>query len=480
MMLDVLFSLKDDGSYRLIVCAIKTSGWQMVAFIRPLVLFIGINLGAWVAISPAFAAPNRYALVIGINNYPNLPTEKQLKTAVRDAQALGGALRSLGFQVAELSDPGLDAMAVGIVNVADQLRPGDTVLFFFAGHGASPDNTNLLLPSDIPRFNIRDTTAKELVRRHSYAESDIVAKLQSKLKDRTGRQDGLIIFVSDACRDNPFADASITRTLGGTDQNTKAKQIAGIFSIYAAGFGQESLDRLPDETASATQNSVFMRALLEKIRIPGKSLGDVAAEVRERVKQLAEKANRVQTVAVYDETLGGPIYLGTNPADGAAPVASPAPPIKYKSFNNRDINGGDYRTLQNVEADACIRECRASSTCMAFSYDKWNRWCFLKNRVSELLLDPRSFTGVREDVATPSISNMSAKLEKFRSKVFLGDGYRSMRASSYDTCQSSCETDLSCVVFTFFRNKQTCNFFKTAGEYFPDNTADSGIKSQTP
>jgi PAN domain-containing protein len=226
---------------------------------------------------------------------------------------------------------------------------------------------------------------------------------------------------------------------------------------------------------------VFMRVLLEKIRIPGKSLSDLSAEVRQRVKELAERANRVQTVAVYDETLGGPIFLaGTNPAHGASSGPLPVPQIKYKTFNNRDINGADYRKLQNVEADACIRECRASSTCRAFSYDKWNHWCFLKREVSELLLDPRSLTGVREDVATPPTSNASAKVEKFKSKVFLGDGYKSMRAQSYDTCQSSCETDLSCVVFTFFKNKQTCNFFKTAGEYFPDDTADSGIKSQTP
>jgi hypothetical protein len=50
---------------------------------------------------PSPASAKRVALVIGIDQYDNLPSEQQLKKAVGDAHAVGEAFRSLGYDVQE-------------------------------------------------------------------------------------------------------------------------------------------------------------------------------------------------------------------------------------------------------------------------------------------------------------------------------------------------------------------------------------------
>jgi hypothetical protein len=452
----------------------------MVALVRGVLSTIGALYLMCAAITPITAAPTRHALLIGVDKYSNLPQRLQLTTPVNDAGAFGQVLGQLGFKVKVLPNPGLDEMAVAINQISAELQPGDTVIFFFAGHGAAPDGTNLLLPSDVPIFDVRNPAAKDLVRKHSYAETDVISKFQTKLRNASGQQDGLIILVSDACRDNPFLNSgpSFTRSTGGVDQNTQAKATAGIFSIYAAGFGQGSVDHLPDEGGSA--HSVFMRVFLDKIATPGETLADIIGKVRQGVKDLAATAidfdgtPHLQTVAYYDETSGGPIFLAN-----ASPLHQPSNEITYKTLNNRDINGGDYRTVARVDLNTCVTECRANVQCQAFSYDKWNRWCFLKTNLSDLLLDPRSVTGIRQGLSTPRTSSIQARIKPYRNKIFLGDGYKSVAARSYETCERSCQDDLSCVVFTFLKNENRCKFFRLAGEYFPDTKGDSGVKSQT-
>jgi hypothetical protein len=108
-------------------------------------------------------------------------------------------------------------MAAGISEIADKIVPGDTFLFFFSGHGLSPDNTNLFLPSDLPAIHPREPGAALLVRKSSFSEADIISTIQHKLTETaTGEQKGVIIPISDACRNNPFPDTGpdLTRSWG--------------------------------------------------------------------------------------------------------------------------------------------------------------------------------------------------------------------------------------------------------------------------
>ena len=204
-------------------------------------------------------AAKRVALVVGVDRYTNLPDDKQLKNAVNDAETLETTLKGLDFDVKLLSNPTLDQMIEGVTQLAAQVSPGDTVLFFFSGHGMSPDSVNLLLPSDFPTITGNTPAERERARRNAYAENDIIGAFRTKVTDATGQQQGLVIFISDACRDNPFANASNagTKSLVRIPQGVEAKPAEGVFSIYSAELGQTALDGL----SGADKNSVFMTEL---------------------------------------------------------------------------------------------------------------------------------------------------------------------------------------------------------------------------
>jgi uncharacterized caspase-like protein len=77
------------------------------------------------------------ALVIGVDKYPKLGPNEQLRGAVADAEDIRAALQKVGVMATFLTDAHATRPAVvdamnGLVNAA---RPGDLVVISFAGHG---------------------------------------------------------------------------------------------------------------------------------------------------------------------------------------------------------------------------------------------------------------------------------------------------------------------------------------------------------
>ena len=149
-------------------------------------------------------AQNRIALVIGNDRYPNLPADRQLQKAVNDARAVGGALQQLGFNVIRGENLNREQIVDHIVRFTRAIKPGDIALVFFAGHGVSLSGANYLLPADIP---LPQQGEEVRVRNMALGESDLVADIQAA-KPR------VLIMVLDACRDNPFRQAGLTRSVG--------------------------------------------------------------------------------------------------------------------------------------------------------------------------------------------------------------------------------------------------------------------------
>jgi hypothetical protein len=149
----------------------------------------------------------------------------------------------------------------------------------------------------------------------------------------------------------------------------------------------------------------------------------------------------------------------------------------FITYRNQDLHGGDFQRLDGVNLPACVAACLSDSRCVAYSYDKWNRSCFLKSVVATLRLEPRSITGVRGDTQIPLSSTDPVIMEPYRSKVFPGSGYSSL-TGSFESCQTACRESANCIAFSFVKAPRRCNLFDETGKYFPDNTADSGVKSQ--
>lgn len=275
------------------------------AILRALAL---IAFSVWLA-APA-SAENRVALVIGNDTYPNLPADRQLQKAVNDARAVGDALEKLGYTVIRGENLDRSGMVDRLFEFTKNIAPGDLAVVFYAGHGVSISGGNYLLPADIPM----PKAGEELrVRNMAIGEADLVAEIEE-------RKARVAVLIIDACRDNPFRQPGLLRSIGGSRGLARAQEAEGVFAIYSAGFGQSALDRLSNDDTSP--NSVFTRVLAPALAQPGRHLGDLVIDVRQKVAHLAASIGHEQYPAYYDQTRGGRVYLAAR--TGAPETEGPA------------------------------------------------------------------------------------------------------------------------------------------------------------
>jgi hypothetical protein len=254
---------------------------------------------------------HRHAFVVGIDSYSSLPP---LKKARSDASAVSAALTSAGFAVTVQIDPGRREFYASFTLFLQRLRPDDEVVFFFAGHGVEVSGQNYLLPSDISAMRTGDESLL-------ISQSIPVTLLTEDIKQTGAR---VAVLILDACRDNPFAQSG-TRGLGAKRGLAQVSPPAGTFVLYSASSGQAALDTLSDQDPDP--NSVFTRALLPLISVPGLPAHELARTLRADVVRLASSVNHAQRPAYYDELDGEFTFsaavaptIGV-PAQGSGPLA---------------------------------------------------------------------------------------------------------------------------------------------------------------
>lgn len=257
----------------------------------------------------AARAAERLAFVVGIDTYGNLGPSAQLQRPRADAEAVAETARALGFRVTLMTaSVTQEAFLRRFGSFAEGVQAGDTVLFYFAGHGIALQGTNYLLPSDVPAI---EPGQEMLARTRSLAEAD----LSAALRERGAR---VVVMVVDACRDNPFPKSG-TRGVGLARGLARSEPADGVFSLYSAGAGQQALDRLPGDDPD--RNSVFTRVFVRQMRKPGLNLIDLGESVRDEVARLAETVPHKQVPAYYNEVRGARFVALAGP-DGVPPLPS--------------------------------------------------------------------------------------------------------------------------------------------------------------
>jgi tetratricopeptide (TPR) repeat protein len=146
---------------------------------------------------------------------------------------------------------------------------------------------------------------------------------------------------------------------------------------------------------------------------------------------------------------------------------------------NYDLEGGDLKQLKYQDQSDCAAACQSEGDCRAYTFDKWNRWCFLKSSLGTLRLEPKCVSGTREGAGTPTPASSAVIVERYRNKAFPEGGEASTFAE-YQQCETSCRDDASCVAFTYFKASGQCRLLTEADEYFSNSDADSGVKRQLP
>jgi hypothetical protein len=253
-------------------------------------------------VQPAHAE-KRVALVIGNNDYKNVP---KLQKAVNDARTMGDTLKQLGFSVMVAENQTRQAFSQTLLAFDNAVEPGDTAFFFYAGHGFEIAGQNFLLPTDVPAAT---EGQEELVRDASILADRIIERLQNK-KARTS------ILVFDACRNNPFERSGTRAVAGGGGLAPMTQLPEGVFSIFSAGPRQTALDRLSNNDDNP--NSVFTRTFVKELTQPGVNLVQVAQHTRRVVAEMAETVSHKQ-IPVYFDQMVDDVFL-----NGAVATAKPA------------------------------------------------------------------------------------------------------------------------------------------------------------
>jgi tetratricopeptide (TPR) repeat protein len=239
---------------------------------------------------PAKPSPDglkRIAFVIGSSDYAELSS---LPNARRDAAVMANALADMGFDAIEIAENvgKADLRRIPAL-IAEHAAQADVVLVFYAGHGVETGGVNYLVPTDATL-----DSDKAL-------QSDALALRDLAAAAAKARRGALVIV--DACRDDPFAEAQAVAASRGTGGRQLAALPARIQGGLAAA-PQPAPNNVvlhstqPGKTASDGDglDSPFVRALLETLSSPGKTLDAVVQETAMRV---SEKTEGRQVPAAY-------------------------------------------------------------------------------------------------------------------------------------------------------------------------------------
>jgi Caspase domain len=272
---------------------------------------LGLVVAALLALATPALAQKRVALVIGNNDYKNVP---RLKTAVNDARTMGDTLKQLGFTVMVAENQDRAQFSQSLLAFDKAVGPGDTAFFFYAGHGFEIAGQNYLLPTDVPGAS---EGQEDLVRDASILADSVVERLQN-------RQVRTSILVFDACRNNPFERSGTRAVAGGGGLAPMMQLPEGLFYIFSAGYKQTALDRL--STQDNSPNSVFTRTFARELLQPGESLVEVAQNTRKAVIAMADSVSHKQNPA-YNDAMVDNVYLnGAANLQGDAAKRTSLPP----------------------------------------------------------------------------------------------------------------------------------------------------------
>jgi hypothetical protein len=228
-----------------------------------------------VVLSAGLAAQGRkVALVVGNSAYATGP----LRNPANDARDVAAALRQLGFSVTLQTDADKKTMYRLADQFGSDIRGADIALFYYSGHGVQANGENYLIPVGAEIGLASDVEIEG-------------AQLQRIMGRLNAGGAGTNVVILDACRNNPFPQASrgMEKGLAVVGQKPPESVI-----VYATEAGEAADD-------GNGRNGVFAAALLRNIKRNEEFtalLRDVNAEVR---RQTGQK----QKPATYDNLTHG-------------------------------------------------------------------------------------------------------------------------------------------------------------------------------
>lgn len=189
----------------------------------------------------------------------------------------------------------------------------------------------------------------------------------------------------------------------------------------------------------------------------------------------ADLADKVQPAVVQLFCYGTNAESAQTEAAAATSVPAPDPyrPVRpFSILDNHDVVGFDYATLRNVSQQQCQQACSEDGHCNAVTYNKRERFCFLKDNAKILVKNSDAFAMV--------VGPLSSQV-KFSSfiigsgKDMPGSDYRSLK-TNFIGCYLECEVNSICRAFSYVRKKRECWLKHSIGPVSVKPGVDSGMK----
>jgi len=286
----------------ILAIAARFLGALMVAFI-------------WAWAAAAQKTEKRVALVVGNSHYAS--EKLKLGNPANDAQDLAQALKDIGFDVILRIDVGKGEFDHALADFARKATDADAALFYYAGHGLQYHGENYFLPVDV---EVQERVDPVDVEYRAVDQEHILRAV-----DRVDRVRGVKIIVLDACRDNPLAHQSASRSLE-TPGLARIDSAERTFIAYATMH-----DHLANDGEG--RNSPFAAALIKHVKEPGVEIDTLFKLVKEDVYNLTRQT-RLPQIPETSSSLPTKFYLNPGESDSDAwnRVRESTSPAEFKEF----------------------------------------------------------------------------------------------------------------------------------------------------
>jgi WD40 repeat protein len=263
-------------------------------------------IGLPTEVRPARVDGNLYVLAIGVNAFPNLPSNLNLAFAAQDAEGMAQTLEKRGAGhyaktfVRVLSDDSTDKPTreaiLSALDFIHQGGPSDTVVIFLASHGITdPKGNYYFVPRDVERRDIvaaqRGETGESLLSWTAFFEA---------MRGAAGRR----LLIVDTCHAG--------RAEGSFDSHSLMKRsAASLFPLIVASKGEEK-----SQEYAPGKHGLFTYALMNALAPAADADGDLLVSLREAfrfavpiVEELRDKTVGGQTPQMVVPNLLGDVAL---------------------------------------------------------------------------------------------------------------------------------------------------------------------------
>jgi uncharacterized protein len=263
----------------------------------------------------------RRAFIVGVQRYGDGYIQ-QLSRTINDARDLGKDLEEVGFDkknIKVVTDvKNKDAFDKEFNAFLKTIEPGDTVLFFFSGHGfgIEADQTNYLLLGDLKSpfsyvrsqmpekerknadvIRLRIPSYLDAYQQNEIAKNGVSAReIEKRIAERNPKT---VFLVLDACRSLVSGTAADTndpkRARRGEDSGSRLitpKTLPGFVVLYSASFGEQAVESFGP--GDRRRNSLFTEVLRSELQRPGQSLNELAERVKLMVSAIAVNEGQQQ------------------------------------------------------------------------------------------------------------------------------------------------------------------------------------------